>query len=51
MHKRRDARMGMSHNACGYTSMRLAILFGLCDALGIPNNVVFGDYFNRVLRA
>ena len=50
LHKQGNPRMGPAHNACGYHSFQLARFFGSCDAWGIPLNIVFEDYFDRVVR-
>ena len=50
LHKQGYPRMGPPHNACGYDSFQLARIFGSCDAWGIPLNIVFEDYFDRVAR-
>ena len=42
--------LGPAPNACGYDSFQLARCFGSCDAWGIPLNIVFENYFDRVAR-
>ena len=50
LHKQGNPRMCPVHNACGYNSFQLARFFGSCDAWGIPLNITFEDYFDRVAR-
>ena len=50
MHKGGDTGLGAARNACGYSSTQLAGFFGSCDIGGVPCNVVFEDYFDRVVR-
>ena len=50
LYKQGNPHMGPAHNACGYDSFQLARFFGSCDVWGIPLNIVFEDYFDRVAR-
>ena len=50
MHKCGDAGLGAACNACGDSSTQLSGFFGSCEIWGVPCNVVFEGYFNRVVR-
>ena len=50
LYKQGNPHMGPAHNACGYDSFQLARFFGSCDVWGIPLNIVFEDYFDRMAR-
>ena len=49
MHARGNPRLGLACNTCGYSSTQLAGFFSSCDIWGVPRNVVFEEYFDRVV--
>ena len=49
MYARDNPGLRPAHNACGYNSTQLANVFGSCDIWEVPRNVIFEDYFDRVV--